>query len=1089
MHRRSVMVILAGVLLALVLGGGWTVWRLFFYRSPIAKGLEALQTAYRSGRPLESRISGFSYAPLTSLRGTSTADENAHALATHLLLEAVYDQPSAESRHALGRYYLTERQYDRAIAELQSALRADAENPRLQNDLAVAFFEKGRNETGEQGNGDIEAFARSLELLNRALRAAPSFPEVLFNRALLRQQMMLTERAEEDWHAYLEQDSTSRWADEARQHLQRIEERRQAVERGLNDLVQHFLEAFRARDEERVWKIFSSNREKLITELLAIHLERVVQNTGSPGGEALDALAYAGQLDMARVHDAYTAQRVRFYQLASPRQLLQGQKANRLMRQAREFYEQSQVEKAARLRDQARQLFTPIGDLNGARLATYWLALHNWELGRTQQSLSLFDPLLRDCEPSRCRWLRARALYQRATLASKLDEHSSAIAYYQQAQALAEQVGEVQCDLDARGGLIEKYRRLGNQPDCFQQIARSQHLLEASALGPLPLCRYYTYLTMAFHTFGFPAAAIDYARESLRFANNFTTRSVCFAHIGLMYGKVADFDKAFDNVRQAYSTASAHEDTSLGQLMMAYAAVQAGHLHRERGEYIEALGRYDEAIDIHQRHALDFSPHLYQAYKGRLFCYTALHQTVAAQQQLETLFELMDRHRAKILEEENRDHFFDVEQSVYDAGIHLAFSQLQDEAKAFEYTETSRARSLLDSIIAGAQVIERGGSLATLLQSAACPLPLAEIQMRIPDDVRLLEYAVLDEQLLIWVISRRTSKATPVAVPQAVLTEEVGQFLASLRAGGEAANAETTRLAQALFSRLIAPIVAQLDGCQRLIIVPDKALNRLPWDALMSPDSERFLLEDYQVVLSPSATLFAVCTDFAAQKSDLREERILSVGNPGFDTHAFPQLRSLPAAADEAEEISGLYASRQLLIGPAARESTVREELARADLAHFALHCLINEQSAMRSSLVLAKEPANTTDPQATDGLLEAHEVYTLKAPRLRLVVLSGCQTGVERYYRGEGMIGVARAFLVAHVPLVVASLWPVDSDATAQLMIQFHRFRKAYRDHPMATAEALRQAKLALLLETAGRYRQPFYWAAFQVIGGQANF
>ena len=85
-------------------------------------------------------------------------------------------------------------------------------------------------------------------------------------------------------------------------------------------------------------------------------------------------------------------------------------------------------------------------------------------------------------------------------------------------------------------------------------------------------------------------------------------------------------------------------------------------------------------------------------------------------------------------------------------------------------------------------------------------------------------------------------------------------------------------------------------------------------------------------------------------------------------------------------------------------------------------------------------------------------------------------------------MIGLARAFLVARVPLVVASLWPVDSSATAELMIRFHEHRKRDRDH-VTTEEALRRAKCDLLEGPVERYRQPAYWAAFQTIGGRAIF
>ena len=103
---------------------------------------------------------------------------------------------------------------------------------------------------------------------------------------------------------------------------------------------------------------------------------------------------------------------------------------------------------------------------------------------------------------------------------------------------------------------------------------------------------------------------------------------------------------------------------------------------------------------------------------------------------------------------------------------------------------------------------------------------------------------------------------------------------------------------------------------------------------------------------------------------------------------------------------------------------------------------------------------------------------------RTRLVVLSACGTGVERYYRGEGAIGIARPFIKSGAPLVIASLWRVESEQTAQLMIAFHKHRKT---GGLSTAQALRQAQLDMLNSPEPELRNPYAWAAFVPIGGFA--
>ncbi|MCI0489495.1 MAG: CHAT domain-containing protein, partial [Blastocatellia bacterium] len=828
------------LLLFVVMGCGLGTWRLFFYSSPASRGLQVLQTAYRAARPLEARFSGFAYAPFVSLRGEQTVDDAAHTLAARLLIEAVTDSPSAESHHSLGLYYLAGREYDRAIGEFEAALQADAENALLHSDLGAALFERGRSvDASDEDGSKVEFFARSLTYMNRALKLDPDLHEAIFNRALLREQMILTEGATEDWRAYLEKDPNSAWSEEARNHLNRLEERRSRTEQSQQNLVEDFLNAYRAGDAERVWALFSPNREKLTTELLAAYLKSDAEATKDSRREAIDALAYAGELDTRSVGDHYTADTAGFYRFSSPQKLAKAREAQEMMRKGRELYTRGQVERAYELRDQARQIFSQIGDVCGARLATYWSALHCWELGRTQKSKSLLDRLLRDCEAGQYHWLHLRTLYQQASISIKLDEYSNVFAFYHQMQEMAEKLNDPLSALDASSGLIEHYRLLGNRPECLRQMGASWSLLDRSPLSSLPFWRQYNVQATALNTFGFYDAAIAYARESLRFAtatNNSVMLSFSYAHLGLTYGNAQNFEKAFGSVKQAYAIAAAHSDKSLGQLMMAYAAVQMGHLHRECGEFAEALDQYDQAIELHKRHALDFSTHLYQAYKGRLACCMALNDISAAQQQLATLLEVMDKHRTRIVEEENRDNFFDVEQSVYDMGTDLAHSRMQDWQQSFVYAETSRARSLLDSMRVGAQVVERGGKLDLLLQAAAQPLPSDEIRARIPGNTRLLEYAVLDDKLLVWVISP-DGLQPPVTVPvsQVVLTEKINRFLATLQGASDEEGRETEHLARELFDYLIAPVEALLGDCRSLVIVPDKILNRLPWDALVSP--------------------------------------------------------------------------------------------------------------------------------------------------------------------------------------------------------------------------------------------------------------
>jgi CHAT domain-containing protein len=248
----------------------------------------------------------------------------------------------------------------------------------------------------------------------------------------------------------------------------------------------------------------------------------------------------------------------------------------------------------------------------------------------------------------------------------------------------------------------------------------------------------------------------------------------------------------------------------------------------------------------------------------------------------------------------------------------------------------------------------------------------------------------------------------------------------------------------------------------------------------------RYLVEDYVVAYAPSATIFALCSERARAKAGSTGEKLLSVGDPDFNHAKYPDLQDLPEAAEEAIGVAGLYESVVTLTGINATKSRTVAEMERSEVVHLALHSLVDERSPLQSKLLLAGAQGGPPSDGDSPGDLHAYEIYQMKLARTRLVVLSACRTGAGLYYDGEGVFSLARPFVGAGVPLVVASLWPVDSRATARLMIKLHTHRR----HGMTpTAEALRMAQLDLLRGGDSRLREPYYWASFMAVGGHAGF
>ncbi len=113
------------------------------------------------------------------------------------------------------------------------------------------------------------------------------------------------------------------------------------------------------------------------------------------------------------------------------------------------------------------------------------------------------------------------------------------------------------------------------------------------------------------------------------------------------------------------------------------------------------------------------------------------------------------------------------------------------------------------------------------------------------------------------------------------------------------------------------------------------------------------------------------------------------------------------------------------------------------------------------------------------DGYLRLHHIYNLKLAA-DLVVLSACQTALGQEIKGEGLVGLARGFMYAGAPRVVASLWTVDDQATAELMKRFYRGMLGPRR--LRPSAALREAQVAM--RKMPRWESPYYWAAFTIQG-----
>lgn len=1077
----------------IVVGVGFAAWRILSYQSPVDKGLVALNSAYKNQRPLEARISRFDYAPFGTIRGTgkSEVDDAELRRAELTFLDALNNRPTPAVRHGLGKVYLTKKDFDRAIEQFELALKEDPNNASIYADLGAAFLEKGKQESVAGGETDRSAgqgflnIARGVENLDRALQLNNGLLEARYNRALAHEYLSLTVQAANDWREYLKKDQTSPWADEARQHLQVLENSNKS--KSSLKVLEDFMAAYQQRNDEKAWRILSQTREMITGVMIPLQLTREVVRTPQQNRDeaSLSALRYAGELELQHARDPFFSELAHYYASISAAQ----EESLGLAQGATDAGYKSclagKFDHALDQFEQARTGFDAGQNSWEARLTDYWIAYCFSRTGKLSESTKLLQELAHYSDARGYKWLLMQALSWNANNDNLQRDYSEALALDTRALLTAREISDTYMQQKVLAQLALEYLNLAAPGRALSYIQQALSLTDLYYTSPRQQWRNYNFAAdILFDQETFSAAA-DYGRESLRLARDEfadpTTIHNSLVRLGRLYGGLRNFPEAIDAAKQSLEVSQSLPAGRASQTMAAFSQLQLGHLERLAGDYRSALSHYDEAVRFYEPDAdTGFSVNYYDSRKGSLACYVELNENQAVEKELPSVLSLFEEHRATILEEENRNTFFDREQSVYDTAIAYAYSQQQTEL-AFDYSERSRARSLLDTFHNNAKLANSASGPQMVFSAVASPLKLSEISTRLPAGVQLVQYAVLPDKLLIWVVSPSEFKVVEQPIANAALHSLVTDFMQLLASGSGLHEAEMRKLAVKLYDVLVKPIEPLLQLQNVICIVPDKYLSQLPFAALISSDTQNYLVSTHCFLYAPSSNVFILSTDVARKKATGASERILTVGNPSFDKKAYRDLSDLPPATREARTIAGFYQKASQLVGPEADKASFARELDRADVIHFAGHYLPNETSPLESKLLLAWRDGGD------DGVFTVREIVERRFTRPRLIVLSACRTEMDRYYNGEGAIGVSRGFLGAGIPLVVASQWPVDSEATAQLMIAFHR----YRTEPgVTTTVALQRAQRDLLNNPENpRFHDPYYWAAFMALGAYTSF
>ena len=170
-----------------------------------------------------------------------------------------------------------------------------------------------------------------------------------------------------------------------------------------------------------------------------------------------------------------------------------------------------------------------------------------------------------------------------------------------------------------------------------------------------------------------------------------------------------------------------------------------------------------------------------------------------------------------------------------------------------------------------------------------------------------------------------------------------------------------------------------------------------------------------------------------------------------------------PCIADEVRAVSDLLPNPLVFLGGDATADELRAHGPTSQFVHIATHGLFRRDNPMFSSIRLGNGP------------LSVYDLYDLRLSA-ELVTLSGCGTGLNVVVGGDELLGLVRGLLYAGARAVLLTLWDAYDRSTAEFMEIFYGH--------LRTGSTKARAVQAATQEIRERYRHPFYWAPFTLVG-----
>ncbi|WP_206202340.1 CHAT domain-containing protein [Thermomonas aquatica] len=481
-------------------------------------------------------------------------------------------------------------------------------------------------------------------------------------------------------------------------------------------------------------------------------------------------------------------------------------------------------------------------------------------------------------------------------------------------------------------------------------------------------------------------------------------------------------------------------------------ARQRAQLQRTRGRLLLAENKPAEALALYQALAnapADGDEDFYRAWAldGMSKSQAALGDEADAAKSLDQAIDVFDRARSQFRSDEFKMGLFSDLQNVFERAIRM-HSKLGQPALAFDISERSRSRALLDAVAGRAE----------LKGDAGKALDAASLQKMLQPDEVVVAYHALPDRLMAWVLS--SDGVREAAFPVALKRDDLARLVDAYRDALIKLNPNAAKIGDQIGQLLLAPL--GIEAGKRIVIIPHGPLHYLPFQALRLDG--KYLIERNPISIAPSISIAARL----AERTPTVAAQLLAFGNPTIDPNVADPL---PGAEREVHELSQQFPGAKLFFKDEANKTNFTANAPQSRLVHIAAHAMADTLDPLHSKVLLA-------DEHGQPNYLEAKDVLGMDLGNVAMIALSACESGLGRVDNGDEVLGFTRSFLSAGTSTLLASLWPVSDAATEKLMTTLYADLAKGEE----VQDAMRDAQRTVMANPETSH--PFYWAPFNLIG-----